>query len=125
MDYLGDMDSIKELLQQRILQESETLLLLSTKVKIETRLEVNSMNSWVNTIQKSVKNNKRNILTASLAGLVGGPITAIAAVTASNAISKNSKQDLGILDERREDLLQQLERFTGSCVQKNDFIGLA
>lgn len=124
MDYLGDMDSIKELLQQRILKESETLLLLSTKVKIEIRLEVNSMSSWVNTVQKSVKNNKGKILTASLGSFVLGPVGMIAAVAAANnVVDKKSKDDHGILDERRENLLQQLERFTGSCVQKNAFIG--
>lgn len=123
MDYLEDMDSIKEILQQRILKESETLLLLSTKVKIEIRLEVNSMSSLVNSMQKSVKNNKKHIINTSLAGLVGGPVSALAAATASKIINKNSKQDPGILDKRKNELLQQLERFTGSCVQKHAFIG--
>ena len=66
MDHLGDMDSIKELIQQRIVQELENLTLLNTQLKESITSEINSMNSWVNRAQKTVSDNKGKIATSLL-----------------------------------------------------------
>lgn len=61
MNHLGDMDAIKELIQQRILQELENLTLLNTQLKENINSEINSMNSWTNKAQKVVSDHKGKI----------------------------------------------------------------
>lgn len=130
MDYFGEMDSVKELIQQRILQELENLMLLSVKVKENISNEINAMNSWVNNIQKTVKNNKGKIaatvLTVGL-GPAGAVLTTVstvatvAAVTGTNLLDHKSKDKSGILDKRKQELLQKVDRFSVNCTEKNTF----
>lgn len=128
MDHLGDMDSIKELLQQRIVQELENLTLLNTQLKESIISEINTMNSWVNKAQKTVNNNKGKIATSLLAvglgpmaGLASVALTATAAMTTGSAMDKKSKNQPGILDKRKQELLKTVEKFSVNFTEKSMF----
>lgn len=125
MDHLGDMDSIKELIQQRIVQELENLTLLNTQLKESIISEINAMNSWVNKAQKAVNNNKGKITTSLLTvglGPIGGlaSVAVTAAVTGS-VIDLKSKNQPGILDKRKQELLQTVEKFSANFTEKSMF----
>ena len=128
MDHLGDMDSIKELIQQRIVQELENLTLLNTQLKESITSEINSMNSWVNRAQKTVSDNKGKIATSLLTvglGPVGGlasiAVTATAAAVTGSAMDQKSKKQPGILDKRKQELLQAVEKFSANFTEKSMF----
>lgn len=123
MDHLGDMDSIKELLQQRIVQELENLMLLNTQLKENIASEINAMNSWLNKAQKVVNNNKQTIAASVVVGLVPlGPIALVArAAITGKAISLKPKNQPGILDKRKQELLQKVENFSVNFTEKSMF----
>lgn len=116
MDHLGDMDSIKELIQQRIVQELENLTLLNTQLKESITSEINSMNSWVNRAQKTVSDNKGKLLTVGL-----WPVGGLASVAVGSAIDQQSKKQPGILDKRKQELLQVVEKFSANFTEKSTF----
>ena len=127
MDHLGDMDSIKELIQRRILQELDNLTLLNTQLKESIAREINLMNSWVNKAQKTVSNNKGKIaatlLTVGLGPAGGLAATAVTATTAMavSAMDKKSKNQPGILDKRKQELLLSVEKFSMNFTEKSMF----
>lgn len=128
MDHLGDMDSIKELIQQRIVQELENLTLFNTQLKESIISEINAMNSWVNKAQKTVNENKGKIatiiLTAGLGpigGLASVAVTATAAAVAGSTMDQKSKNQPGILDKRKQELLQTVEEFSVNFTEKSMF----
>lgn len=128
MDHLGDMDSIKELIQQRIVQELENLTLLNTQLKESITSEINSMNSWVNKAQKTVSDNKGTIA-ASLLTVALGPVGGLASIVAvkttaavtGSVIDRKSKNQPGILDKRKQELLQTVEKFSANFTEKSMF----
>lgn len=127
MNHLGDMDSVKELLQQRIVQELEHLTLLNTKLKENITSEINSMNSWTNKAQKVVNDNKGKIA-ASVLTVGLGPIGVIASLGLSTtatitgiAVDRNLKKQPSILDKRKQELLQIVEKFSVNFTEKNMF----
>lgn len=128
MDHLGDMDSIKELIQQRIVQELENLTLLNTQLKESITSEINSMNSWVNKAQKTVSDNKGTIA-ASLLTVALGPVGGLASIVAvkttaavtGSVIDRKSKNQPGILDKRKQELLQTVEKFSANFTEKTMF----
>ena len=128
MDHLGDMDSIKELIQQRIVQELENLTLLNTQLKESITSEINSMNSWVNKAQKTVSDNKGTIAASLLTVALGpvGGLVSIAAVKTTAAVTgsvidRKSKNQPGILDKRKQELLQTVEKFSANFTEKSMF----
>ena len=128
MDHLGDMDSIKELIQQRIVQELENLTLLNTQLKESITSEINSMNSWVNRAQKTVSDNKGKIATSLLTvglgpvgGLASAAVAATAAAVTGSAMDQKSKKQPGILDKRKQELLQAVEKFSANFTEKSMF----
>ncbi|QCS13827.1 hypothetical protein E3H47_15055 (plasmid) [Acinetobacter radioresistens] len=128
MDHLGDMDSIKELIQQRIVQELENLTLLNTQLKESITSEINSMNSWVNRAQKTVSDNKGKIATSLLTvglgpvgGLASAAVAATAAAVTGSAMDQKSKKQPGILDKRKQELLQTVEKFSANFTEKSMF----
>ncbi|MDH1377777.1 hypothetical protein N5I80_14770 [Acinetobacter junii] len=128
MDHLGDMDSIKELIQQRIVQELENLTLLNTQLKESITSEINSMNSWVNKAQKTVSDNK-GIIAASLLTVALGPVGGLTNITAvkttaavtGSVIDRKSKNQPGILDKRKQELLHHVEKFSSNVTEKSVF----
>lgn len=128
MDHLGDMDSIKELIQQRIVQELENLTLLNTQLKESITSEINSMNSWVNKAQKTVSDNKGTIA-ASLLTVALGPVGGLASIAAvkttaavtGSVIDRKSKNQPGILDKRKQELLHHVEKFSSNVTEKSVF----
>lgn len=127
MNHLGDMDLVKELLQQRIVQELEHLTLLNTKLKENITSEINSMNSWTNKAQKVVNDNKGKIA-ASVLTVGLGPIGVIASIGLSTtatitgiAVDRNLKKQPSILDKRKQELLQIVEKFSVNFTEKNMF----
>ncbi len=128
MDHLGDMDSIKELIQQRIVQELENLTLLNTQLKESITSEINSMNSWVNKAQKTVRDNK-GIIAASLLTVALGPVGGLTNITAvkttaavtGSVIDRKSKNQPGILDKRKQELLHHVEKFSSNVTEKSVF----
>lgn len=126
MDHLGDMDSIKELIQQRIVQELENLTLLNTQLKESITSEINSMNSWVNKAQKTVSDNK-GIIAASLLTVALGPVGGLTNITAvkttaavtGSVIDRKSKNQPGILDKRKQELLHHVEKFSSNVTEKS------
>ena len=106
IDHLGDINSIKEPIQQRILEELENFWTLTLKIKESIKEEICDMSSWVNEAEKVVKNNKGKIIASSIPfGL--GPIglgVAVLAGTVGSLVDKNSKDKLGSLELRKGDL---------------------
>jgi len=126
MDYLGDMDSVKELIQQHILQELDKLMLLSNLVKESMTNEINAMNSWVNKAQKKVNDNKGKIASTALtAGFIPllplGSVIAGSAFAAGAKLDQKSKDQPGILDVRKKELLQRVDKFTVNFTEKSMF----
>lgn len=126
MNHLGDMDSVKELLQQRIVQELEHLTLLNTKLKENITSEINSMNSWTNKAQKVVNDNKGKIAATILTigfpslGLTSNALAATAGLGGS-VMDKKAKYQLSILDKRKQKLLQTVEKFSVNFTEKSMF----
>lgn len=126
MDYLGDMDSVKELIQQRILQELDKLMLLSNLVKESMTNEINAMNSWVNKAQKKVNDNKGKIASTALtAGFIPllplGGVIAGSAIAAGAKLDQKSKDQPGILDIRKQELLKRVDKFKVNFTEKSMF----
>jgi hypothetical protein len=113
MDYLGDMDAIKELIQQRILEELDKLILLSSQVKKSITDEINSMNSWINKVKKDVDNDKE-ISAAAL--FVISPLT----FKVINSV-KTSKEQSSVLDKRKKELLQEVDKFSVNYNEKSQY----
>lgn len=123
IDHLGDINSIKEPIQQRILEELENFWTLTLKIKESIKEEICDMSSWVNEAEKVVKNNKGKIIASSIPfGL--GPIglgVAVLAGTVGSLVDKNSKDKLGSLELRKGDLTKMVNLFFIECSKKYDF----
>ncbi len=127
MNHLGDMDTIKELIQKRILDELEHLTLLNTLLKENITSEINAMNSWTNKAQKVVSDHKGKIA-ASVLTVGLGPMGAIASIGLSTtvtmtgiAVDRKLKKQLGILEKRKLELLQTVEQFSLNFTEKSIF----
>ncbi|WP_180051515.1 hypothetical protein [Acinetobacter sp. YH12211] len=122
MDHLGDMDSIKGLIQQRIVQELENLTLLNTQLKESIVGEINAMKSWVNKAQKTFDHKTRGTNTGMLHlgfGSIGGCLASFAATATAVAVSGSNMPS--ILDKRKQELLQTVEKFSANFTEKSMF----
>lgn len=122
MDHLGDMDLIKGLIQQRIVQELENLTLLNTQLKESIVGEINAMKSWVNKAQKTFDHKTRGINTEMLHlgfGSIGGRLASFAVTATAVAVSGSNMPS--ILDKRKQELLQTVEKFSANFTEKSMF----
>lgn len=122
MDHLGDMDLIKGLIQQRIVQELENLTLLNTQLKESIVGEINAMKSWVNKAQKTFDHETRGINTEMLHlgfGSIGGRLASFAVTATAVAVSGSNMPS--ILDKRKQELLQTVEKFSENFTEKSIF----
>ncbi|UTO18357.1 hypothetical protein NGC85_10375 [Acinetobacter sp. Z1] len=126
MNHLGDMDVIKELLQQRIMQELEHLILLNNRIKENITTEINSMNSLTNKAQKVVNDNKGKIAATILTigfppiGLTTFALGATVGFGGSFMDGK-TKNQLSILDKRKQELLHSVQTFSSNIAEKSVF----
>jgi hypothetical protein len=126
MNHLGDMDVIKELLQQRIMQELEDLILLNNRIKENITTEINSMNSLTNKAQKVVNDNKGKIAATILTiGFppIGLTTFALGATVGfgGSVMDGKTKNQLSILDKRKQELLHSVQKFSSNIAEKSVF----
>lgn len=117
MDYseLESEKQAKEILKKKILDELEQLILLSYKFKGDINGEIDSMGSMVNKIQKSVKNNKGKVISAVIPG---GTVVAVIGAVVGAIVDKNSEPELGILETRKKELKQKIDKFSVDNFEK-------
>lgn len=127
MDYLEeDMGSAKVLLQNRILKELESFCTLFFELEDFLNAEVGSMDSIVNNIQKNVSSNKGKILGGIITiSTLGANVPAtllgvgIANLAVGSLFNRNSKSKSGgVLDKRKEELLQKINQFSSEFKTK-------
>lgn len=126
MNHLGDMDAIKELLQQRIMQELEHLKLLNTRIQENITTEINSMSSFANNVQKVASNNKGKIAATILTVAfppIGLTTFALGATVGfgGSIMDGKTKDQLSILDKRKQELLHHVEKFSSNVTEKSVF----
>ena len=122
MDHLGDMDLIKGLIQQRIVQELENLTLLNTQLKESIVGEINAMKSWVNKAQKTFDHKTRGVNTEMWHvgfGPIGGRLASFAVTATVVAVTGSTMPS--ILDKRKQELLQTVEKFSENFTEKSIF----
>ena len=120
IDHLEGINSIKELIKQRILDELESFRALTLQIKASIKDEIRNMSSLVNETEKVVKNNKGKIIAAAVLPL-GLGWAAAAAWTTGIAFDKDSKDKLGILELRKGELTKMVNLFFMECSKKYEF----
>lgn len=126
INHLGDMDVFKELLQQRIVQELEHLKLLNTRIQENITTEINSMSSFTNNVQKVASNNKGKIAATILTVAfppIGLTTFALGATVGfgGSIMDGKAKDQLSILDKRKQELLHSVQKFSSNIAEKSVF----
>lgn len=126
INHLGDMDVFKELLQERIVQELEHLKLLNTRIQENITTEINSMSSFANNVQKVASNNKGKIAATILTVAfppIGLTTFALGATVGfgGSIMDGKAKDQLSILDKRKQELLHHVEKFSSNVTEKSVF----
>lgn len=111
MGYLGEIEHHKDLIQQKIMEELENFKILSSHIKDGIETEINTMSSWVNSAQKTINNNKGKF------GVLPSPCS----ILISSVFSTSIAEKPGILDQRKEELMNKLGKLNDKSITRYNF----
>ena len=130
MGYLGGLEHLKDLIQQKIMEELENLKILSSHIKDGIETEINTMSSWVNSAQKTINNNKGKIVAVASVGvlpiaagsiIISSVFSTATSIAATASMFKKPTNKSGILEQRKEELRNKLGKLNDKSITRYNF----